>query len=713
MTYPNIIELAKQGDTDAIAHFLNQSLNFPDIPKISIKQDCLKVVLESAAIPQQAELLAIIIREITYLNLAFIKTVKVYGKQIKTFDPAWNHTFYLRSEQRSNFSTFSKSENKRHSSTSKLQIPIEKVSQAEFEDALEQCSQTATFAYNISLKYVKRTKLIIENLHSDIRKSSNHLLSKKGANKFEFAGTLNQIQSNIQRLSQESLEDLVSSLNTKRKYLKNFTVSLFGRTKAGKSTLRETLTRGNGSTIGKGSQRTTRDVKEYNWQGLRLLDTPGIEAYKGDNDTKQANDVIDQSDIVLFLTSDDSVQPGEFEAMAQLQQISKYFAVILNVKHDISNGLEDLQMFIDIPEMVFDQDRLSQHKHHIHNHIQEFLKLDDVDITCIHAQAGFLSTKEEYQEYSSQLWELSKIEKLYSLITYQIYANGQNLRLSTFSDSLIKFISEIYQKLYVAKEELEKQRNLMGEQKQKLRKIFDEIRAEGNLKIKFHCESLYNQIEKQIGTFVDKYAETDIEARKKEWQRIVNQKHIQGMMKDVINEIFLDSKEKLKEFEQEYQYDVNNIKIDLENLNIRDIRQDDTGKWIKRAGVAIGAVGAVGAFATNWWNPIGWAVAGVLVTTVANIAGEWKSGEDDKNYKQDIEKEKYSLRKQVKENEQATIKSYQDWFEATIKQYQNQTLEQVDVYIKGLFAIIKDLDHAIAEISKINQEIETDFSNSK
>ncbi|MFN7658081.1 MAG: GTPase, partial [Dolichospermum sp.] len=84
---------------------------------------------------------------------------------------------------------------------------------------------------------------------------------------------------------------LVISLDKKRKHLKDFTVALFGRTKAGKSTLRETLTRGNGSTIGKGSQRTTRDVKEYSWQGLRLLDTPGIEAYQGDDDTNKANDI--------------------------------------------------------------------------------------------------------------------------------------------------------------------------------------------------------------------------------------------------------------------------------------------------------------------------------------------------------------------------------------------------------------------------------------
>ncbi len=59
--------------------------------------------------------------------------------------------------------------------------------------------------------------------------------------------------------------------------------------------------------------------------------------------------------MVIFLTSDDSVQPGEFSAMAQLQRINKYFAVVLNIKHDISSQTEDLLMFLDLPEIVFDE----------------------------------------------------------------------------------------------------------------------------------------------------------------------------------------------------------------------------------------------------------------------------------------------------------------------------------------------------------------------
>lgn len=558
-------------DLEAIAHCLNQSLTFNGIiAKVSVKNDSLKIVLESVAVTKKDQLLPIIMREIAHFKLTSIKTVKIYGKQIKTFDPIWYHDFDLYSQNNYDYSQSNKSEN--YSNTSN--------SEAEFKKALKKCSETANSAYKLSIRYAEKIEIVITQLNSDIEAVSHEILKLKGSEQFQFTETLKQIQFDVKNISEDSLEYLVISLDKKRKHLKDFTVALFGRTKAGKSTLRETLTRGNGSTIGKGSQRTTRDVKEYFWQGLRLLDTPGIEAYQGDDDTQKANDIIDQSDIVLFLTSDDSVQPGEFQAMAQLQQINKYFAVILNVKHDIVNNLEDLEMFIDIPEMVFDKDRLSQHKNHIESHIKEYLNLDNVDIVPIHAQSGFLSTQAEYQEYSSQLWELSKIEELYSLIAYQIYTHGKNLRLSTFADSLEYFIKSINQKLAAAKCQLSVQLNFMEQKQREIEKIFAEIEKEGDRKIKDKCDSLYDLIENQIGSFVDKYSDMDINGRQREWKKIVNEKNIEETMKSCIEAIFLDLGEKLQEFEQEYEYDLKNIQIDMA-MNLSNITKDDTGKWLK------------------------------------------------------------------------------------------------------------------------------------
>lgn len=704
-------------DTEAIAHRLNQALTFDGIiAKVSVKNDCLKIALESVAVTKKDQLLPVIMREIANFKLTSIKTVKIYGKQIKTFDPNWYHNFDLYPQNNYDYSQSNKSKNNRNTSNDQVEIPKGKVSQTEFEEALRKCSETANSAYNRSSIYARKIESAIKKLNSYIIAINYEILSKKGADKFQFATTLKQIQSDIKTLSEDSLEDLVISLDKKRKHLKDFTVALFGRTKAGKSTLRETLTRGNGSTIGKGSQRTTRDVKEYSWQGLRLLDTPGIEAYQGDDDTNKANDIIDQSDIVLFLTSDDSVQPGEFQAMAQLQKINKYFAVILNVKHDISNNLEDLKMFIDIPKMVFDEDRLSQHKNHIQNHIQEYLNLHNVDIVPIHAQSGFLSTKSEYQEYSSQLWELSKIEELYSLIAYQIYTHGKNLRLSTFADSLKNFINSINQKLAAAKSQLSVQLNFMEHKQREIEKIFAEIEKEGDRKIKDKCDSLYDLIENKIGSFVDKYSDMDINGRQREWKKIVNEKNIEETMKSCIEAIFSDLGEKLQEFEQEYEYDLKNIQIDMA-MNFQNINKDETGKWIKWGSVAVGAVGAAAFVAANWWNPGGWVVGAGLVTTLASMggsfAGDWKKADDDKNYKKDIAKEKDSLKKQVKQKRDITIKAYEDSFFKNVIEYENKVVSQMKIYIQGLSEIIQKLDDSCHEIAKINKQMQEDFDKLK
>lgn len=62
---------------------------------------------------------------------------------------------------------------------------------------------------------------------------------------------------------------------------KDFSIVVYGRTEAGKSTLMEILTCGNGDSIGKGGQRTTLDVRDYYWQGLKITDVPGISAFGG------------------------------------------------------------------------------------------------------------------------------------------------------------------------------------------------------------------------------------------------------------------------------------------------------------------------------------------------------------------------------------------------------------------------------------------------
>ncbi len=96
MTQPNILELAKQGDAEAIASLINRQLQPKGITvKTSIKNDCLNLMLEAVQVPNQQTLVAIMRKGITSLGAASIKKVKVYGRKIGESFPAWHEEFEL------------------------------------------------------------------------------------------------------------------------------------------------------------------------------------------------------------------------------------------------------------------------------------------------------------------------------------------------------------------------------------------------------------------------------------------------------------------------------------------------------------------------------------------------------------------------------------------------------------------------------------------
>jgi hypothetical protein len=66
-------------DTEAIAHCLNQSLTFDDIiAKVSVKNDSLKIALESVAVTKKDQLLPVIMREIAHFKFNTIANFPKY-----------------------------------------------------------------------------------------------------------------------------------------------------------------------------------------------------------------------------------------------------------------------------------------------------------------------------------------------------------------------------------------------------------------------------------------------------------------------------------------------------------------------------------------------------------------------------------------------------------------------------------------------------------
>jgi hypothetical protein len=96
MTQPNILELAKQGDVDAIASLMNRHLHSKGITaKVAFKDAWLEVTLESAQVPNQQILVAFIRKGLTGLGAASIESVKIYGQQTGKKFPVWTKEFNL------------------------------------------------------------------------------------------------------------------------------------------------------------------------------------------------------------------------------------------------------------------------------------------------------------------------------------------------------------------------------------------------------------------------------------------------------------------------------------------------------------------------------------------------------------------------------------------------------------------------------------------
>ncbi len=70
MTQPNLEELAKQGDTNAIATLLNRTFEPKGVTaRAAIKNDSLQIILEAAATPQKQESVPCVRELVTRLRL--------------------------------------------------------------------------------------------------------------------------------------------------------------------------------------------------------------------------------------------------------------------------------------------------------------------------------------------------------------------------------------------------------------------------------------------------------------------------------------------------------------------------------------------------------------------------------------------------------------------------------------------------------------------
>lgn len=197
----------------------------------------------------------------------------------------------------------------------------------------------------------------------------------------------------------------------------------------------EILTNGDGLSIGNGAQRTTRDVRQYNWNGLEITDVPGIGAFEGEDDEQIAFEAAKKADLILFLITDDAPQAAEAECFGRIMDLGKPVICIMNVKASAPEGKSIKLLTRDI-EKRFDMERLNEIRKQFMSYSKQLGQdWGYVPFVYVHLKSAFMSQNTEDPQVKDTLHKVSRIGFLKKKIVEQVRERGCFYRVKTFIDN--------------------------------------------------------------------------------------------------------------------------------------------------------------------------------------------------------------------------------------------------------------------------------------
>lgn len=493
--------------------------------------------------------------------------------------------------------------------------------------ALDQCSRVAREEILVASDALQHVHRIGVDLKSAVEAAARRA-PRDGAAVENARLRLQELDVRLGKTLAASLASGEAALGRQRAALDRFTVTLFGRTMAGKSTIREALTGGDGGTIGKGAQRTTRDVREYEWNYLRVIDTPGIGAYEGEEDRLSAMAVIEETDLVLFLVSSDGLQEASFEGMRALRDQNKPLVFVLNVKRDLQRPV-NLRRFLKDPGTVFNDAELRGHCARIKQLAGKELGMRDVRIVPIHAQAAFLATRPEHKDDADLLFERSGLRMLFEELRRQVSERGRVRRVQTIVDGMQTTLLDLQQDLTAQAKSLRQSARYLGDKFGELDVWMSGFVRATEAAAIAQASQLVQPLRTSVSAFIDENIERkDVGAR---WTQQVQALGIEEQLKRRQQTVLDELNARLTEFSREMSVErklIDQFKAARPSqFDPWDVKR--TLRWTSAAAGALGGVALVASWVgtSNFWNPVGW-VAGTV--SVVALGLSWCFGDREK-----------------------------------------------------------------------------------
>jgi predicted GTPase/uncharacterized tellurite resistance protein B-like protein/uncharacterized membrane-anchored protein YhcB (DUF1043 family) len=471
----------------------------------------------------------------------------------------------------------------------------------------------------------KTAEKCLETARKSLKNSVENNASKEAQELHKnISGFIGVLEEKVIHAVKENME----VLNRKQRAMNYFTISFLGKTKAGKSTLHTVMTGGGSAFIGKGSQRTTRFNRVYEWDNIRIIDTPGIGAAEagGRTDEEIARSVIDETDVLCYVVTSDNIQQVEFNFMESIRSKNKPIVILLNVKNDFTRLEAMFKEFIRNPHYWAERKDEQNIQGHINRIVGYVSKLEDfnadfIKIIPVHLLAAFVSTEEKKQEYKIKLIEGSHLDDFLDYIRESIIESITLRRSQTIIDGTTHYINSNLEDIRKIHTHYAEFTGKVNEKKEILLKKINNDKQKITKNCLQDIDTLFEKFMEQINKFAENNYGLKKKALENAWTTYAKTTmKIESRIDNVIRKTLEQEQKDIQDYISDLILDMNSFfTYKGTELSARNF------PYMKRVfsifGTALGAAGGIVLFVLGVSNPVGWILtaAGLIVGLLATL----------------------------------------------------------------------------------------------
>lgn len=451
---------------------------------------------------------------------------------------------------------------------------------------------------------------VISNAIDEAESELNKCLNKCTALHMADASIVNKLNAQLKKIGTDYKDAYYQTwqfLRLKKEEKSTFNITLFGKTMAGKSTLMEILTHGDGRSIGKGGQRTTRDVRRYEWNGLTITDVPGINAFNGKEDEDVAIAAARTADLIIFILNDGAPESIEADWLCKLKNEDKPVLCLLNCKQTIADEF-DREDFLANPEAeVFNEVRLRQITDQFNEFVRKNLPNERITVYPVHLQSEFMAQQPGTDPaLAERLHKVSRFDSFVGAIIGNVAHNGLFLRQKAYLVQIDSPLYKLYGQMLDNCAESYDQSQLVYSRQQKFQAWQNTFNEKAKEDLHSKIDQLFDDIDRQIPSFVDSYIENNLSQR---WKGFLEQKNINGRLENLAKLTAVKAQKEINNLFEDLGKD---LKFSARLKSSLSWRGYGVTNWKKFWGWTSAGLGAIGfGVGLLFSGPIGWIVGGI------------------------------------------------------------------------------------------------------